>query len=197
MTGEDDIKGGIASFSIGLGNKGHGAVPIKPAPPFRVLIAGDFGLAATGVAFNITGQDVEEILEQKTPSFSVSAANMLGSHPPELEEKVSFARLKDLHPTKLLRGFRFVRDLEAASGDQEQLAVHDQRYDKIGKSALDEQKSLLERLLKDDELPTSEQGKRKENDASSSSKGTEGLDALLSMIRSPEEKAAPGESGSA
>jgi hypothetical protein len=197
MTGEDDIKGGIASFSIGLGNKGHSAIPIKPAPPFRVLIAGDFGLAATGVAFNITGQDAEEILEQKTPSFSVSAANMLGSHPPELEEQVSFARLKDLHPTKLLREFRFVRDLEAASGDQDQLAVHDQRYDKVGKSALDEQKSLLERLLKDDELPASAQGKRKENDASSSSKGTEGLDALLSMIRTPEEKAAPGESGSA
>ncbi len=127
-----------------------------------MLIAGDFGLAATGVAFNITGQDAEEILEQKTPSFSVSAVNVLGSQPPELEEQVSFARLKDLHPTKLLREFRFVRDLEAASGDQDQLAVHDQRYDKIGKSALDEQKSLLERLLKDDELPASAQGKRKE-----------------------------------
>ena len=32
MTGEDDIKGGIASFSIGLGNKGHSAVAATLLP---------------------------------------------------------------------------------------------------------------------------------------------------------------------
>lgn len=199
MTRKDDVKGGIASFSIGLGKQGHAAAPISPAPPFRVLIAGDFGLPATGLAFNITGLDVEEILERNAPAFSVSVLNTLGSSPSELEEQVSFTSLKDMRPPNLLRRFRFVRDLETAAGDQDQLAAHGQRYDKVGEAMSDERKSVLEKLLKEEKVPASAPASvpAKDKGPGGGIIGTDGLDELISMIRSSGEHAAPNESGSA
>jgi len=130
MSGQDENKGGIASFSIGLGKDGPQATPVSPAPPFRVLIAGDFGLSGSGAALNVTGLDTAEILQPNAPVFSVTAENLLGSHPAVLEEQISLASLKDLRPATILGRFQFAQDLEAASGP-EALAAHGQRYDKV------------------------------------------------------------------
>jgi len=169
MTGEDKPKGGISSFSIGLGDGTHQAAPVSPAPPFRVLIAGDFGLAAGREPMNITGLDTEELLEPHRPEFTVRAANLLGSHPAELEEHVAFKSLKDLRPREIFRKFRFVTELEGA--DAESLATHGQTYDKVV-AAIEAERS--QGLPAERDLP--------EPDTNAPSGGKDGLDGLFSMM---------------
>ena len=189
MSGQDQNKGGIASFSIGLGKDGPQAVPIAPAPPFRVLIAGDFGLPAAGSALNITGLDAAEILQPNAPEFSVTADNLLGSHPAQLEEQVRFASLKDLRPATILKSFGFAKDLEAAGDDPDRLAASGQRYDKVA-AALRAGQSLP---AGDTPLPSYDE---RAPEPKTQVEGTDGLDSLFSMIDMSGGKEGPKDSGS-
>ncbi|MHA7776847.1 hypothetical protein [Roseibium sp. M-1] len=191
MSEQDKPKGGIASFSIGLGKDGHGAVPVAPPPPFRVLIAGDFGLAPGRPAFNITGEDVAEILEPNRPSFSVRATNLLGSHPSELEEEISLESLKDLRPATIRSHFRFAQDLAAAGGDAAALQAHGQRYDKAVE-ALNAAGHGAETSQAIREIPTYDDPKPSAEDSGNG----DGLDMLFSMINAPGGTKKPSDSGS-
>ncbi|MEO9529866.1 hypothetical protein [Roseibium sp.] len=192
MSGQDDVTGGIASFSIGLGNAGTQARPVSPAPPIRVLMAGDFGLPAQAGALNVTGLDVAEILEANAPAFSVSAGNLLGSHPSDLEERLAFAALKDLRPARIASRFQFARDLETAAGDPDSLASHGQRYDKV--------LEMLRATRSPEQAPpvASSAAPSDRDAASADSAGTDkdGLDALFSMIETPGKTSRPSDSGS-
>ncbi|WP_269584534.1 hypothetical protein [Roseibium sp. Sym1] len=189
MSGQDENKGGIASFSIGLGKEGPQSTPVSPAPPFRVLIAGDFGLASRGAALNITGLDTAEILEPNKPAFSVTAENLLGSHPSAIEESISFSSLKDLRPARILSGFRFVQDLDAAGEDPDRLAAQGQRYDK----ALETLRSAGRPAAPEtsEPLPDYDSGAPKPEGG-----GTDGLDSLFSMIDMTGDKSEPSGSSS-
>ena len=189
MTGQEKPKGGLASFSIGLGKKGPGAMPVAPAPPFRVLIAGDFGLVSGRPAFNVTGKDVAEILQSHRPAFAARAANLLGSHPAELEEEITIDSLKDLRPVSIRSRFRFARDLAAAGDDAAALQAHGQRYDKVI-DFLNAAEQTAENPLKGGVIPSYD-------DAKPSGEGAgDGLDMLFSMINAPGEKQQPSDSGS-
>ncbi|ASP35434.1 type VI secretion system contractile sheath small subunit [Labrenzia sp. VG12] len=192
MSGQDDNKGGIASFSIGLGNSGPQAVPIAPAPPFRVLIAGDFGLKASRSALNITGLDIAEILEPNAPAFSVTVDNLLGSLPAQLEEQIRFASLKDLRPAKILSGFRFTRDLEAAAGDPDRLAASGQLYDKAAEALRIGGNAPAEKDPSSP-LPSYDDGPAEQKPTGA---GTDGLDSLFSMIDMSGGKDEPKDSSS-
>lgn len=192
MSGQDENKGGIASFSIGLGNSGPQAVPVSPAPPFRVLIAGDFGLPAAGAALNITGLDVAEILEPNAPAFSATVDNLLGSHPAQLEEEIRFASLKDLRPSTIRSRFRFVQDLETAAGDLDRLAASGQRYDKVA-SALRANTSSSFKSDDASPLPSYDDGPQDQKEQGAS---TDGLDSLFSMIDMSGGKDEPKDSSS-
>ena len=190
MTGQDRPKGGVASFSIGLGKEGRGAVPVAPPPPFRVLIAGDFGLASGRPALDVTGEDVDEILKPNRPTFTATAANMLGSHPAELEEEITFESSRDLRPETIRSRFRFARDLAAAGGDAAALRAHGQRYGKAI-DALNAAATVAENPLKGGEIPSYEEPKQQGDGG-----GGDGLDMLFSMIRTPGETQKPSDSGS-
>ncbi|MES0884474.1 hypothetical protein [Roseibium sp. SCP14] len=182
MTGQDEKKGGISSFSIGLGSDTPMAAPITPPPPFRVLIAGDFGLASQQSAVNVTGLDVAEILEANRIAFSVRAANGLGSHPSELEEEFTFASLKDLRPAVISENFRFARDLEAAGQDPGRLAEHGQRYDLVLKN-LQSSSTLEKRAGSHDETRAGTAQSTGETPTDGGE--ADGLDALFSMVDLP------------
>ncbi|POF33785.1 type VI secretion system contractile sheath small subunit [Roseibium marinum] len=168
MTGQDEPKGGISNFSIGLGSGTPRAEPVSPAPPFRVLIAGDFGMNDRPELLNITGLDSAELLEAHRPQFTARAKNCLGSHPAELEERISFSTLKDLRPPEVVRSFQFVRQVDEAQADRGKLSSHGQLYDKLVEALRPEP---LEDL----------QAAREE----SPSEASDGLDALFSMINTP------------
>lgn len=187
MSGQDEHKGGIASFSIGLGKEGPRATPVSPVPPFRVLIAGDFGLAAADAALNITGLDTAEILTPHAPAFSVSADNLLGSHPSRIEEQISLASLKDLRPATLMSRFRFVRDLADAADNPDSLAAHGQRYDKV----LETLRAADAPAASADPLPDYGTDAPK-----AGAPGTDGLDSLFSMIDMSGDRSEPSDSSS-
>jgi len=189
MSGQDEHKGGIASFSIGLGKDGPQATPVSPAPPFRVLIAGDFGLSGAESARNITGLDMAEILEQGAPAFSVTADNELGSHPGQLEERIAFADLKGLRPATILSGFQFFQDLEAGKANPEGLAAYGQRYDK----ALEALQSAGQPSLEDLPAPLPNYDSDAPKPVTS---GADGLDSLFSMIDMSGDKSEPSDSSS-
>eukprot|EP00903_Cladosiphon_okamuranus_P000808 g806.t1 len=143
-----------------------------------VLIAGDFGLKATGNALNVTGLDVAEIMEPNAPAFSVTVDNLLGSHPAQLQEEVRFYGLKDLRPATILSRFRFVEDLQAAAGDPDRLSASGQLYDKAA-DAMRSGRSASAASDTASPLPSydDDTGKHKASGA-----GADDLDSLFSMI---------------
>jgi hypothetical protein len=183
VTGQDKPKGGIAGFSIGLGKESPSASPVVPPPPFRVLIAGDFGLAPGSPAFNVTGKDVAEILEPNRSTFVVTAANLLGSDPAELVEEISFQRLKDIQPTAIHGRFGFARDLAAAGDDAAALRAHGTRYDKVA-DAHYAAGGAAENPLTSRGIPSYDEPKSVKDDGN-------GLDMLASMINAPGDKQQP------
>lgn len=197
MSGQDDHKGGIASFSIGLGKDGPQATPVSPPPPFRVLIAGDFGLSGSNGALNISGLDTAEVLQPNAPAFSVTVDNLLGSHPAQLEERITFSSLKDLRPATILSRLKFVQDLEAAGDTPDSLAAHGQLYDK----AVD---ALRKGTAPGPDLNAEPGGSRSseplpdyDTDAPKpGAGGADGLDSLFSMIDMSGDKSEPSDSSS-
>jgi len=187
MSGQDKPKGGIASFSIGLGQDAPNAEAVSPPPPFRVLIAGDFGLSLQDAALNITGLDIAELLEQYKPAFTASADNLLGSLPSRLEERFQFATQKDLRPTALFQSFKFVRDVEEAGGEADRLATHGRQYDKVAEA------------MSQDRAPSPSQSLRSEPGSSAGepeTDGSDGLDSLFSMVDASGKKDRPEDGGS-
>lgn len=185
MSGQGENKGGIASFSIGLGKDGPQATPVSPPPPFRVLIAGDFGLSAAGSALNITGLDTAEILEPNAPAFTVTADNLLGSHPAALQEKISFSSLKDLRPATILGRFQFVQDLASAQDNRDALAAEGQKYNK----ALE----VLRAGNRPAAATPSEPLPDYDSDIPKPDSGPDGLDSLFSMIDMSGDKSDPSD----
>jgi len=197
MSGQDEQKGGIASFSIGLGKDGPQATPVSPSPPFRVLIAGDFGLSEPAGVLNISGLDTAEILQPNAPSFSVTVDNLLGSHPAQLEERISFSGLKDLRPANILKRFRFVQDLEAAGSDPDDLAAHGQLYDKALEALRAGTAQGPDQGAEWGRSPSSEPLPEYDTDAPpSGSGGADGLDSLFSMIDMSGDKSEPSDNNS-
>src|SRR4029453_12852404 len=79
--GDDDKQSGIRSFSCALGPAPPEAPrATRPAPPYRLLIAGDFGIAEEGRRLPLSG-DLAELLGEARPVVEVSAQNLLGSFP--------------------------------------------------------------------------------------------------------------------
>ena len=193
MTGQDEKKGAISSFSIGLGSNAPMATPIAPPPPFRVLVAGDFGLTGQQAAINVTGLDIADILATNSAQFSLRAANNLGSHPSELEEEITFASPKDLRPAIVNRKFRFSRDLEAAGQDTAQIAGHGQRYDLVLKDLQQQGASATVDGTAPEAKSTASQPS---GDTSPRGGAADGLEALFSMVDVPTEPERSTDSGS-
>ena len=190
MTGQDENKGGISSFSIGLGDGTPQAVPVSPPPPFRVLIAGDFGLPSNRGLLNITGLDVAEVLEENQPEFDVQSANGLGSHPAELEEHLAFSKVKDLRPATIAGNFKFQREIAAAKVDPDELEAYGQRYDKL----LARLRAGTATTAEQTDTPRPSAGSTASDDASSGSgmgEAVDGLDALFSMVNTPDKADKP------
>ncbi|MET1413044.1 hypothetical protein ABVF61_12285 [Roseibium sp. HPY-6] len=182
MSGQDEPKGGISSFSVGLGSGAPRAVAVVPPPPFRVLIAGDFGFAADTGVIDATGLDVEEILERNRPDFLVRAPNGLGSHPSEIEERISFEAVRDLRPATIAGKFRFFKEVDPAKHDADRLSEFGQLYDKV----IETIKGGSARLDQADQSATPASAQAKADEAPAPGDGAaDGLDALFSMIDTP------------
>ena len=102
---DEGTPSGIKSFSGGFGSlPASSREAIGPAPPYRLLIAGDFGLPREGERHHFEG-DLAELLLRSRPTVEVTAENLLGSFPATVSETIRLAALADLRPTTLLKQF--------------------------------------------------------------------------------------------
>jgi predicted component of type VI protein secretion system len=133
MTG-DEKPSGIKSVSVGFGQTS--ATPrqaIMQAPPYRVLIAGDFGLLEDAGSLRVSGRDLAELLGEVRPRVTVTVANILGSFPVTISETVELATLADLRPKALIKQFSHHREAVGAleSGNGRFFGEAGQLYDKL------------------------------------------------------------------
>jgi hypothetical protein len=136
MAGEDrplgDKPSGISSFSVGFGTSAAGerrALP--PAPPYRLLVAGDFGFAEEGERRSFAG-DLAELIETARPGLEVTVGNRLGSLPASVSATIAIRSLADLRPAALLGQFGHHRDAaEALRRGDGALEAAGQRYDRL------------------------------------------------------------------
>lgn len=191
MSGQDEPKGGISSFSVGLGSGAPRAVAVTPPPPFRVLIAGDFGFAPDTGVIDVNGLDVAEILEDNRPDFLVRAPNGLGSHPSEIEERISFDAVRDLRPATIAGKFRFFQEVDPARNDADRLSEFGQLYDKVI-GALQESSATSGRSSQG-APQVSERAQADEAPSPSNDDKADGLDALFSMIDTPAASGKPSD----
>jgi hypothetical protein len=131
MTGDDDTQSGIKSFSVGF-NPAAADAPraIRPAPRYRLLIAGDFGLAEEGRRLGLSG-DLAELIGEVRPTVEVSAENLLGSFPVTLLETVSLASLADLKPASIASRFRALSEGADLVAGKSVGADDDRRYERL------------------------------------------------------------------
>ena len=127
---DDKPDSGIKSFGVGFG-PAPSASAIQPPPPYRVLIAGDFGIAEDGNVHDLAGSDVADLLDDLRPSIPVSVDNLLGSHPSTVTETFVLSSTKDLRPETLLSRFAHYREAKAAldGGTAGQLDSQGQTFD--------------------------------------------------------------------
>lgn len=180
MTGDDDKTSGIKTVSVGFGSAPSSArQAIRPAPPYRVLIAGDFGLSEGDGSLPVAGRDLAELLADTRPRVAVTAANVLGSFPATVSETVELTALGDLRPRTLIGQLgHHSRAAEAAgSGNERFLAEAGQLYDRL--------------VAK---LPGQQGGTASTSASSTDEAGGDGLDSLFGMIAMESRKPDPGDS---
>jgi hypothetical protein len=136
MAGEDrppeDRPSGISSFSVGFGTApGEERQALRPAPPYRLLIAGDFGFADEGERRPFGG-DLAELIDSAAPTLEVTVENRLGSFPATVSETVALRSLAELRPAALLRQFGHHREAaDALQRGDGALEAAGQRYDRL------------------------------------------------------------------
>lgn len=134
MTG-DDRPSGIKSVWVGFSSASSAPrQAIRPAPPYRLLIVGDFGLPEDGGNLLVSSRDLTELFGETRPRLAVTVENLLGSFPATVSETVELATLADLRPKALIKQFGHHRKAaEAAeSGNHHFFGEAGQLYDRIG-----------------------------------------------------------------
>ena len=152
MSGDDDRQSGIKGFSVGFGPAAAEAPrALSPAPPYRLLIAGDFGMAEEGRRLGLPG-DLAELIGEARPAVEVSAQNLLGSFPVTLSETVSLGSLADLKPPSIARKLRAVSEgADLMAGNATTASVYDdRRYDRLTALASRQETSVTDGTQSDD-----------------------------------------------
>jgi len=104
----------------------------KPAPPYRMLVVGDFGFTQTGEHHRLVDGNFADILAE-TGGIFVSVDNLLGSFPTTVSDTVRLSRPGDLKPHNLLRQFSHhaVASQAIAMGDLRPIEAAGQLYDRF------------------------------------------------------------------
>lgn len=106
--------------------------PDKPAPPYRMLVVGDFGFTQTGEHHRLVDGNFADILGE-TGGIFVSVDNLLGSFPTTVSDTVRLSRPGDLKPHNLLGQFSHhaVASQAIATGDFQPIEAAGQLYDRF------------------------------------------------------------------
>jgi len=168
----DDTPSRIKTVSVGVEPTEHAAPATTEPPPYRILVAGDFGLRDEPVLHRLSGRDTAELLSAWQPSISVEVENRLGSLPTTVSETVRLSSLKDLRPDALVGQFNHIRVAQEAlkSGN---LASHGQRFDALS-------------AAKPGHAPTPARLVPSPKSGPPSEPAGDGLDALFELIDAPD-----------
>ena len=104
-------------------------------PPYRMLVAGDFGLEADGDRRMLGAGGLAALLAEAPPRVTVEAANALGSTPETLGETFEFADPGSLRPEQLIRKLTHLsRALKAMQAGPEALAEAGRTFSRLARA---------------------------------------------------------------
>lgn len=165
----EEKSGGIRTVAVGFGGMTDPRPsPLQPAPPYRLLIAGDFGLGDSGNTLYLGKGTAADILREAAPEIEVTVPNLLGSFPVEVQATLRLTALRDIQPRNLLRQFDHHRQaVEGLSqADSPILDRQPQRYEYLAARAA---KAARNGVAK-----------------SGGNSGGDGLDGLFDLIAAPQ-----------
>lgn len=104
-SGNGDRAGGARNVSVGFGASPANVRPVASPPPYRILIAGDFGLAREGERHAVGRRDIADLMETLRPELEVTVENRLGSFPVGIAVPIRLDGPRALRPSSVVAGF--------------------------------------------------------------------------------------------